>query len=170
MQDTGVGMPPEVRDRVFEPFFTTKEVGKGSGLGLSQVYGFVRQSDGEVRLDSDPGAGSTFRLRLPLTDQEAQPLRPDEPAAEIVGGHENVLLVEDDPTVLSLTLDLLSGLGYQVNSATNAAEALEILKSPAPACPAGYAASPRPPTSRKACRAGRTRPPRSRRARRRSPS
>ena len=131
VQDTGVGMIPEVRERVFEPFFTTKEVGKGSGLGLSQVYGFVRQSEGEVRLDSDPGAGSTFRLRLPLSDQEVQAARPDAARPEIIGGDEKVLLVEDDPTVLSLTLDLLSGLGYQVSCATNAAEALAILKSPA---------------------------------------
>jgi signal transduction histidine kinase/DNA-binding response OmpR family regulator len=132
VQDTGVGMSPEVRDRVFEPFFTTKEVGKGSGLGLSQVYGFVRQSDGEVALDSGEGTGSTFRLRLPLSDEIAQPLSPETPRPQIVGGEEKVLLVEDDPTVLALTLDLLSGLGYQVTCATNAAEALEVLKSPAP--------------------------------------
>jgi len=131
VRDTGVGMSPEVRDRVFEPFFTTKEVGKGSGLGLSQVYGFVRQSEGEVLLESDPGAGSTFRLRLPLSRQEIQVLAAETPRAEIVGGDEKVLLVEDDVTVLALTLDLLTGLGYQVTCATNAAEALEILKSPA---------------------------------------
>ena len=131
VQDTGVGMTPEVRNRVFEPFFTTKEVGKGSGLGLSQVYGFVRQSEGEVRLDSDVGAGSTFRLRLPLSKAVAQAIRPEAPRVEITGGSEKILLVEDDPTVLSLTLDLLTGLGYQVTCATHAAEALEVLRSPA---------------------------------------
>jgi signal transduction histidine kinase len=132
VEDTGVGMAPEVRERVFEPFFTTKEVGKGSGLGLSQVYGFVRQSEGEVRLDSSVGAGSTFRLRLPLSEQAAQPIRAEAAQQEVVGGSEKVLLVEDDSTVLCLTLDLLTGLGYQVTCATNAAEALEVLKSPAP--------------------------------------
>ena len=131
VEDTGVGMAPEVRDRVFEPFFTTKEVGKGSGLGLSQVYGFVRQSDGEVRLDSDVGQGSIFRLRLPLSKQAAQAVRVETARVELAGGDEKVLLVEDDPTVLSLTLDLLTGLGYQVTCATHAAEALEVLRSPA---------------------------------------
>jgi PAS domain S-box-containing protein len=129
VQDTGVGMSPEVRDRVFEPFFTTKEVGKGSGLGLSQVYGFVRQSEGEVQLETSTGQGSTFRLRLPLSKQPAQDLRAADPEDVLAGGTERILLVEDDPTVLALTLDLLTGLGYQVTSATNAGEALEVLKS-----------------------------------------
>ncbi|CAN7279964.1 response regulator [Phenylobacterium sp. LjRoot225] len=132
VEDTGAGMATEVRDRVFEPFFTTKEVGKGSGLGLSQVYGFVRQSEGEVQLDSAVGRGSTFRLRLPHSGEAAQEVRAAAPEIEIVGGSEKILLVEDDPTVLSLTHDLLTGLGYQVTCATNAAEALVILRSPAP--------------------------------------
>jgi CheY-like chemotaxis protein len=125
-------MAPEVRDRVFEPFFTTKEVGKGSGLGLSQVYGFVRQSDGEVRLDSEVGLGSTFCLRLPLSaDVAAQDPRPAVSAGVVTGGDERILLVEDDPRVLALTLDLLAGLGYQVTCASNAAEALDVLKADA---------------------------------------
>ncbi|MDB5448456.1 MAG: sensor histidine kinase/response regulator, partial [Phenylobacterium sp.] len=131
VQDTGFGMSPEVRDRVFEPFFTTKEVGKGSGLGLSQVYGFVRQSEGEVKLESEVDQGSTFSLRLPLSNEPAQDLRPEAPAAVITGGSEKILLVEDDATVLALTLDLLTGLGYPVTCASNAAEALEIIRSSA---------------------------------------
>jgi PAS domain S-box-containing protein len=132
IRDTGVGMSPEVCQRVFEPFFTTKEVGRGSGLGLSQVYGFVRQSEGEVHLHSTPGQGTTFSLRLPATEApairaEAEPSRP----ALIKGGHERILVVEDDPTVLTLTLDMLTGLGYQVITATNASDALEILQSDA---------------------------------------
>jgi PAS domain S-box-containing protein len=129
VRDTGVGMSPEVRERVFEPFFTTKEVGKGSGLGLSQVYGFVRQSDGEVRLESAPGQGTSFALRLPASSAPAEEVRADERPQEVVGGAEHVLLVEDDPTVLALTLDMLSGLGYIAKTATNAAEALEIIRS-----------------------------------------
>ena len=131
IEDTGVGMSPDVLDRVFEPFFTTKEVGKGSGLGLSQVYGFVRQSDGEVQLDSVVGQGSSFRLRLPYSAEAAQEIHPETHRGEIVGGDERILLVEDDPTVLALTLDLLTGLGYQVTSASSAAEALAFLRSPA---------------------------------------
>jgi len=131
VRDTGAGMSAEVRERVFEPFFTTKEVGKGSGLGLSQVYGFVRQSDGEVRLDSEVGRGTTFQLLLPATSASAEPTAPRPQPTTVEGGVERLLLVEDDPTVLALTLDVLTGLGYQVQTATNAAEALEILQSQA---------------------------------------
>jgi PAS domain S-box-containing protein len=127
--DTGVGMSPEVRARVFEPFFTTKEVGKGSGLGLSQVYGFVRQSDGEVELETTPGQGTTFRLRLPASAPGDEAAAAEPKAANVVGGSERILVVEDDATVLTLTLDMLSGLGYQVTTATNAAEALEVIHS-----------------------------------------
>jgi signal transduction histidine kinase len=130
--DTGVGMSPEVRDRVFEPFFTTKEVGKGSGLGLSQVYGFVRQSDGEVRLDTALGKGATFQLLLPASTAPLEKVAADERPKAIRGGDERILLVEDDATVLALTLDMLSGLGYQVTTATNAAEALEVIHTDAP--------------------------------------
>jgi PAS domain S-box-containing protein len=129
--DTGVGMSPEVRDRVFEPFFTTKEVGKGSGLGLSQVYGFVRQSEGEVRVDSTVGKGTRFQLRLPLSDAPAETVRPEEAPKEVIGGAEHILLVEDDPTVLALTLDMLTNLGYQAITATHAADALNIVHSEA---------------------------------------
>jgi len=132
VEDTGVGMSPEVRERVFEPFFTTKDVGKGSGLGLSQVYGFVRQSEGEVQLDSSVDQGSTFRLRLPYSREPAQQVDGEAAEAAVIGGSEKILLVEDDPTVLSLTFDLLTGLGYQVTGAANAAEALTILQTPAP--------------------------------------
>lgn len=127
VRDTGVGMTNEVRDRVFEPFFTTKDVGKGSGLGLSQVYGFVSQSDGEVRLESAPGEGTAFHLVLPASREEAEAPRREARAAKVVGGAEKILLVEDDATVLALTLDVLTGLGYQVTTATNASEALELL-------------------------------------------
>jgi PAS domain S-box-containing protein len=130
VRDTGVGMSPEVRERVFEPFFTTKEVGKGSGLGLSQVYGFVRQSEGEVQVESEPGAGTAFRLVLPASRGRAEARIEERPKA-VVGGKERILLVEDDATVLALTLDVLTGLGYQVTSATNAAEALEVIQSDA---------------------------------------
>jgi len=129
VRDTGVGMSAEVRERVFEPFFTTKEVGKGSGLGLSQVYGFVRQSEGEVQLHSTQGQGTTFSLRLPASEETVQRAAPEPEPSAVEGGNEHVLLVEDDPTVLTLTLDMLTGLGYRVATATNAREALEIIQS-----------------------------------------
>jgi signal transduction histidine kinase/CheY-like chemotaxis protein len=129
VRDDGVGMSPQVRDRVFEPFFTTKEVGKGSGLGLSQVYGFVRQSEGEVQLDSAPGKGTTFQLLLPASSAPVQAVSADLRPTVVVGGDEHILVVEDDPTVLALTLDMVSGLGYRATSATNAAEALEVIHS-----------------------------------------
>jgi PAS domain S-box-containing protein len=131
VRDTGVGMDEAVRSRVFEPFFTTKDVGKGSGLGLSQVYGFVSQSDGQVRLETAPGEGTAFHLLLPGAAGEADAPRRERPVAKLVGGTERILLVEDDATVLALTLDVLSGLGYDVLTATNAAEALAVLQGDA---------------------------------------
>jgi signal transduction histidine kinase/DNA-binding response OmpR family regulator len=131
VRDTGVGMSEEVRARVFEPFFTTKEVGKGSGLGLSQVYGFVNQSEGQVRLESAPGQGAVFHVLLPETDGRAEAPRRDARDTRLVGGSEKILLVEDDPTVLALTLDVLTELGYAVATATNAAEALDAIRADA---------------------------------------
>jgi len=129
VRDTGTGMDETVRSRVFEPFFTTKDVGKGSGLGLSQVYGFVSQSDGEVKLESELGRGTTFRLILPAATGEAEAPRREGPAPQVVGGTEKILLVEDDATVLALTQDVLCGLGYRVVTATNAQEALVALQA-----------------------------------------
>jgi PAS domain S-box-containing protein len=131
VSDTGVGMSPEVRERVFEPFFTTKEVGRGSGLGLSQVYGFVRQSEGDIQLRTAPGEGTTFVLRLRASAEPAEAAQPQGPAPIVEGGSEHILVVEDDSTVLNLTSDILAGLGYQVTTATHAAEALGILQSDA---------------------------------------
>ncbi len=130
--DNGTGMPPEVQARVFEPFFTTKEVGKGSGLGLAQVYGFARQSGGTVRIDSEVGRGTTVALLLPRAahipaapdpkpaSDEAGPERPRRPA-----GH--VLLVEDDDEVAALVEQLLGELGFGVTRAASAAAALGAL-------------------------------------------
>src|ERR1044072_1268890 len=92
--DTGTGMPAHVREKVFEPFFPTKEPGKGTGLGLSMVYGFVTQSGGHIRIDSEEGRGTTIRLYLPPAQGAAEQVaRRAEPAT---GGHETVLVVEDD--------------------------------------------------------------------------
>jgi PAS domain S-box-containing protein len=127
--DTGAGMDPAVLERIFEPFFTTKEIGKGSGLGLSQVYGFVRQSGGYVAADSTPGEGSKFRLYLRAS--EAAPAERAAPMAlkRLQPGKERVLVVEDDPGVLTLIVEVLEGLGYTIATAPDAKRALAILES-----------------------------------------
>ncbi|HYD08102.1 MAG TPA: ATP-binding protein, partial [Reyranella sp.] len=128
--DSGVGMEPEVAEKVFEPFFTTKEVGKGSGLGLSQVYGFVRQSGGHVEVDTAPGKGTSFRLYLP-TGEAGPSLVEQEVHTVVTGGSEHVLVVEDDQTVLSVALETLTALGYRVTTASSAAEALQAFREDA---------------------------------------
>src|SRR5665213_2624795 len=126
VSDTGAGIPEAIRDKVFEPFFTTKEVGKGTGLGLSMVYGFVKQSGGHIKVYSEVGHGTTFKLYLPRAgvqpDQIAETLR--EPRLE--GGNETILIVEDDPLVRASVIAQLQGLGYKTLSAANAAEALAL--------------------------------------------
>ena len=116
--DEGTGMPPGVLARVFEPFFTTKEVGKGTGLGLSMVYGFVRQSNGHIAIDSTPGQGTTVRLYLPRgADAPASP-RPRREAAP-PSGRGRILVVEDDPQVREGLVEQLASLGYRVTEAIN---------------------------------------------------
>ncbi len=129
--DTGEGMSAEVSRRIFEPFFTTKDVGKGSGLGLSQVYGFVSQSGGGVQVVSSPGAGTTFELNLPLTDAPLN-ARPAAEGPALAAGSERILVVEDDQEVLSLCVDMLTDLGYRCTTATSAAAAMDHLASDAP--------------------------------------
>jgi CheY-like chemotaxis protein len=124
--DTGAGMSEEVLARVFEPFFTTKEVGKGSGLGLSQVYGFVKQSGGTVTIESRPGQGTTVRLYFPRS--VAPSIAPAKGAAQPgPTRHGRILLVEDDPPVRQSVASCLRSLGYSVVEAENGEQALDIL-------------------------------------------
>ena len=125
--DSGFGMSAEVASRIFEPFYTTKEVGRGSGLGLSQVYGFVAQSGGAVEVRSGPGEGAVFRLSLPLSREAPAEVADAGRGPEAERGSERVLIVEDDPAVLSVCLDMLTGLGYRCDVATDAAGALHRL-------------------------------------------
>ncbi len=126
VSDTGSGMPHEVIERAFEPFFTTKEAGKGSGMGLSMVYGFVRQSGGSVRIESAPGHGTTVRLYLPLPP-EAQSLDPAPAPPAAPEGAESVLVVEDEAAVRSIAAMFLGKLGYRVHQAADSETALELL-------------------------------------------
>jgi signal transduction histidine kinase/DNA-binding response OmpR family regulator len=129
VRDTGQGMDADVASRIFEPFFTTKEIGKGSGLGLSQVYGFVRQSGGEVSVSSAPGEGAVFEIYLPLSQAALSQRGVSDEPPEAVRGTERVLVVEDDPAVLAMAVETLEGLGYQVTTADTAAAAMKRLKS-----------------------------------------
>ena len=129
VRDTGAGIPPEAIEHVFEPFFTTKDVDEGTGLGLSMVYGFVRQSGGNVTLDSAVGRGTTVTIGLPRS-HAAAPAKPTQPeAAPQSGGGQLILVVEDDPDLQDLTTLVIEGLGYHVCTASTAAEALEMLFS-----------------------------------------
>lgn len=121
--DTGTGMPPEVVQRAFEPFFTTKAPGKGTGLGLSQVYGFIVQSGGDVVIRSAEGEGTTVAIYLPAADDI-----PDASAGYAVQTVETVLLVEDEPDLLAAAAELFRSIGYEVVTASNGADAVNILQ------------------------------------------
>lgn len=128
--DTGCGMGPGVIERAFEPFFTTKETGKGSGLGLSMVYGFVRQSGGYVKIYSEVGRGTTIKLYLPRAtggDQAVQTPRANEDVP--AGNGEHILIVEDNPAVQALVVHMVQALGYQVTAAADGPAALSLLDS-----------------------------------------
>jgi len=128
--DTGAGMPPDVAERAFDPFYTTKGVGRGTGLGLSQVHGFVKQSGGHVKIYSEAGVGTTVKLYLPRSqsaeDAAGAPSTPIE--ALRAAGEEIVLVVEDEERVRHLSVDALRELGYTVVQASDAAQALTVLE------------------------------------------
>jgi CheY-like chemotaxis protein len=128
VSDTGPGIPEAIKEKIFEPFFTTKGVGKGTGLGLSMVYGFVKQSGGHIKLYSEDGQGATFKIYLPRADAASATGAAQAEAAP-GGGSECILVVEDDPTVLSSVLVQLANLGYATITAGNAQEALDLIDS-----------------------------------------
>jgi CheY-like chemotaxis protein len=130
VSDTGTGISPEILNRVFEPFFTTKEQGKGSGLGLSMVYGFARQSRGHVKIYSEVGHGTTVRLYLPRAGRDkvaAAPMQPAQADPERIDAV--VLVVEDNIDVRKIVCRLLRDLGCSIIEASSGAAALEILQS-----------------------------------------
>jgi PAS domain S-box-containing protein len=124
--DTGSGMTAAVRQKVFEPFFTTKEVGKGTGLGLSTCYGIVKQSGGQIRVYSEPGRGTTFKIYLPQIDAPEQCAPQSHAAAPLPGGSETILVAEDEPHVRAIVERTLQELGYRVLSAADGVEALAL--------------------------------------------
>ncbi|MBB3996459.1 hybrid sensor histidine kinase/response regulator [Aureimonas pseudogalii] len=128
VSDTGSGMSPAIIERVFEPFFSTKAEGKGSGLGLSMVYGFVKQSGGHVKIYSEVGHGTTIKLYLPRA-VEAEDVEVAVDTGPISGGTETVLVVEDDHEVRATVVEMLSDLGYRVLKAVDAQSALNVVES-----------------------------------------
>ncbi|MFP5391367.1 MAG: response regulator [Gammaproteobacteria bacterium] len=126
--DTGCGMGSAVLQRAFEPFFTTKPTGQGTGLGLSMAYGFVKQSGGEIAIDSTPGQGTRVKIYLPRSAAAAQ-ARTEVPSAPLCGGVESILVVEDEADVRSSTVQLLSALGYQVHEAEDATCAARMIEA-----------------------------------------
>ena len=130
--DTGTGMTPEVLSKAFDPFFTTKEPGKGSGLGLSMVYGFARQSGGHVRIDTAPDAGTEVHLYLPCAKGEGAAAAPMAVSSTVSapGGNESILVVEDDARTRDMVQAHLSGLGYHVLVAGSGIAALDVLMGP----------------------------------------
>jgi CheY-like chemotaxis protein len=131
--DSGAGIPPAIRDRIFEPFFSTKQFGTGTGLGLSMVFGFAKQSGGGVVVDGEEGEGACFRIYLPKADVEPSDALPasdaSPPEDDLRGGSETILCVEDDDVVRAHVTGRLESLGYKVITASNATQALELVNS-----------------------------------------
>jgi CheY-like chemotaxis protein len=133
VSDTGEGMSPEVLAKAFEPFFTTKEIGKGSGLGLAQVYGFAKQSGGGVRIESKPGQGTRVEVFLPRADADVQvEEEADQRAAPGANGACTILLIDDDSDVREVAAAMLEDLGCTVIGAGSGGAALDLLASGEP--------------------------------------
>ncbi len=127
--DDGSGIDPNDLEHIFEPFFTTKELGKGTGLGLSMVYGIVKQNNGTIECQSKPGEGTTITMHLPLYRAESAVEQEAEPAQLTNKGHETILLVEDEPSILKLSQLILERNGYTVLSAAIPKEALVVAEN-----------------------------------------
>ena len=130
VSDTGAGIPAHLLDKVFEPFFTTKDVGKGVGLGLSMVYGFVKQSNGHIKIYSEPGHGTSVKLYLPQANSDADGLPSEIGTAGMERGDETILIVEDDSLVREYVVAQIKRLGYTTLAASKADEALALIEDP----------------------------------------
>ena len=126
VSDTGCGMPPDVREHIFEPFFTTKKKGEGTGLGLSTVYGIIKQSGGNIWVYSEINQGTTFKIYLPRVEEDVDSFPPRDDSEHLPKGNETVLLVEDDVSVRELAARVLRDQGYTVLEATQGHEALSL--------------------------------------------
>lgn len=131
ISDTGIGMTPDVVEKAFEPFFTTKGLGEGTGLGLSQAYGFIKQSGGHIKIYSELGEGTTVRLYLPRLPEQPALVQEDAPVVQPppLGGKETILVVEDNHEVRAFTTDILRELGYEILEAAEGDTALSLIAS-----------------------------------------
>jgi CheY-like chemotaxis protein len=128
VSDSGCGMDEQTKNRIFEPFFTTKEVGKGTGLGLATVYGIVQQHQGWVEVESQIGHGSTFKIFFPACGKLPSSSSPAPSRLSAQGGQETILVVEDEPALRMLVVEILQLYGYHVHQAQSGAAALEVWK------------------------------------------
>jgi CheY-like chemotaxis protein len=124
VSDTGVGIPAESLDRVFDPFYTTKKPSEGTGMGLAVVHGIVTECGGTIQVHSSPGIGTTFEIRLPIIDQE--PETDIAAASPLPLGNERILLVDDEPSIIDICVQMLEPLGYQVTALLDSREALAL--------------------------------------------
>jgi PAS domain S-box-containing protein len=131
ISDTGVGMTEEVKMHLFEPFFSTKGVGKGTGLGLATCYGIVSQSEGDIRVYSEPNCGTTFKIYLPRVREQHVDTPVHKLSTDLPRGTESLLMVEDDPAVRKLSVSVLRSCGYKIQEAVNAVEALSMMEQSA---------------------------------------
>jgi two-component system, cell cycle sensor histidine kinase and response regulator CckA len=132
VSDTGCGMDDDVKSKIFEPFFTTKGLGQGTGLGLSTVYGIVTQNQGSIRVDSQPGKGTTFKIYFPRVAAQAEDLHESHEVEELPLGSETILVVDDDDAVRRVTASLLSNAGYRIIEANCAEKALQVITGSGP--------------------------------------
>lgn len=129
VSDTGCGMDAALQERIFDPYFTTKELNQGTGLGLSVVHGIVKGHDGHISVDSEPGRGTTFKVMFPCREGEKSENRPEKKiSAEIQGGNERLLVVDDEKDIVQMCYEALTSLGYQVTTTTSSQEALAIIE------------------------------------------
>jgi two-component system cell cycle sensor histidine kinase/response regulator CckA len=130
--DNGTGMDTATRAHIFEPFFTTKDVGKGTGLGLATVYGIVKQHQGWIEVESEPGRGATFRIFLPALARAAETVTEATPSPDTRRGAETIFVVEDEPALRDLVASLLRGYGYHVITAVSGRDALRLWREQSP--------------------------------------
>ena len=129
VSDTGCGMEPDLLERIFEPYFTTKEKGKGTGMGLAVVHGIVTSHKGHISVYSEPGQGTSFRILLPLVEENIVSVEKTHDDALLPTGTEHVFMVDDEPLIIEVNQEILTALGYRVTSETSSTKALELFRS-----------------------------------------